>query len=243
MNEASRIVATLGALVALSCTGSPTAERRSAAEHGREIFAAPTASDSRANRFSCATCHVASPDAADMRILPGYPLAGAPARSTYWGGKERDLLEAINDCRYYFMAAVEPWAASDERAVALYAFLSDLPPTAVAPLPFTVLPVVTDLAAGDPARGAAVYEGSCRVCHGELHAGTGKLSDLIPALPEEPLREYDEYAFDTTQKRMTFVEKVRHGGFLGLHGNMPLWSREAMSDSDLASLLAYLGLY
>lgn len=51
------------------------------------------------------------------------------------------------------------------------------------------------------------------------------------------------YAFDKTQVRVTFVEKVRHGGFLGVFGSMPLYSTEAISDADLSALLTFLDLY
>jgi thiosulfate dehydrogenase len=35
---------------------------------------------------------------------------------------------------------------------------------------------------------------------------------------------------------------VRHGQFFGVGGNMPLFTREALSDSDLGAIVAYLGL-
>ena len=37
--------------------------------------------------------------------------------------------------------------------------------------------------------------------------------------------------------RLVVIEKVRHGQFFGVGGNMPLFSREAMSDADLGALL------
>ena len=63
-------------------------------------------------------------------------------------------------------------------------------------------------------------------------------------MPEESVDYLNKtYAFDKVQVRVTFVEKIRHGGFLGVFGNMPLYSLEAMSDADLGALLTFLDLY
>jgi thiosulfate dehydrogenase len=42
---------------------------------------------------------------------------------------------------------------------------------------------------------------------------------------------------------LVFIEKVRHGGFLGYGGLMPPFSLEAMTDAELGALLSFLGLY
>jgi thiosulfate dehydrogenase len=39
-----------------------------------------------------------------------------------------------------------------------------------------------------------------------------------------------------------FVEKTRHGGFLGYGGTMPPFSLNVLSDEDLADLLTFLRL-
>ena len=36
------------------------------------------------------------------------------------------------------------------------------------------------------------------------------------------------------------IEKVRHGKYFGVGGNMPLYSLEALSDAQLSDILAYL---
>ena len=44
------------------------------------------------------------------------------------------------------------------------------------------------------------------------------------------------------EARFAVVEKLRHGRFFNIGGVMPLYSLEALSDQDVADLLAYLGL-
>lgn len=39
-----------------------------------------------------------------------------------------------------------------------------------------------------------------------------------------------------------FVQKVRHGGFLGYGGKMPPYSQEKLTDQDLGDLLELLGV-
>jgi thiosulfate dehydrogenase len=231
-------------LLAAACSSDPDVERRSSVEHGKALFEDKNASNSRLNVFTCATCHRAEGAAGDGRILPGYDLAGAVDRPTYWGGQRSDLLAAINDCRYFFMNATQAWTANDEDAKVVYAYLASLPKTQTGALPFTVVQVAKDLPGGDRARGEQVFDASCRSCHGAAHTGRGKVRSGIALLPEEEVDYLNKtFAFDKVQIRVTFIEKVRHGGFLGVFGNMPLYSTEAMSDADLSSLLTFLGLF
>lgn len=216
-------------------------EKGTAVDHGRALFSDPAASSSTLNDFSCATCHVAEGSPPAGRVLPGAPLAGVTKRPTFWGGQDNDLLRAVNDCRYYFMLAQEPWTADDVEARAMYAYLDSLPPAQPESAPFTVVTAVADLAPGDAAAGAAVYQGACLSCHGALHTGAGKLADTAPRLPDDPNAEHTEYT--PTEQRLIFVEKTRHGGFLGYGGVMPPFSSEALDDGALADLLAYLELY
>lgn len=234
----------LVAATAAGCSSDPEVERRSAVEHGKALFDDKKASNSSLNVFTCSTCHRAEPRADDTRILPGYDLAGAVDRPTYWGGQRTDLLVAINDCRYFFMNANVAWTANDEDAKAMYAYLASLPKTETGALPFTVVQVAKDVPGGDRTRGEQVYDASCRSCHGAAHTGSGKLRSGIPLLPEESVDYLSKtYAFDRTAVRVTFVEKIRHGAFLGVFGNMPLYSTEAMNDADLGALLTFLDLF
>lgn len=233
--------AVLAALVA--CSPEAPEERRTAVEHGRDLFASPRASESASNVFSCATCHRAVPAPADARILPGADLAGALQRPTYWGGAHTDVLRAMNDCRFYFMGAQRSWSETDEPARGMYAFLESLPPVSASAQPFTVVPTALDLPAGDPARGSVVYTEACASCHGAARSGEGKLRESIPTLPEQSVAYFATLGFDRTQTRITFVEKVRHGPFLGLYGSMPPFSKESLRDEELGALLAFLALY
>lgn len=240
-------VSAVGAVVFaifVGCSSDPEVERRTAVEHGKDLFADKKASNSTLNVFTCATCHRAEPGSAAGHILPGYDLAGAVDRPTFWGGQRNDLLAAINDCRYLFMNATTAWTANDEDAKAMYAYLASLPKTQTGALPFTIVQVAKELPAGDRGRGEQVYDGSCRTCHGAAHTGRGRLRDGIPILPEESANVLTKaYGFTPEQVRTTFVEKARHGGFLGVFGNMPLYSTEAMSDADLAAAITFLDLY
>lgn len=218
-------------------------ERQTALDHGRMLMSSPSASPSSQNPFSCATCHFATSADADGRILPGAVLAGATERPAFWGGTENDLLRSINYCRTYFMGAQNPWTIEDEQAKVFYLFLTSLPAEAPEAQPMTVEPIAYDLPPGDEARGSEVYDAACRSCHGAAHTGEGRLTERATILPEESLEYFETLGFDATQARVTFVEKVRHGPFLGLYGNMPLFPLEALSDDDLGALLAFLDLY
>lgn len=225
----------------LACDPEAPVERRSTLEHGRDLFASTTTSDSAINTFSCATCHRAT-QASDDRILPGASMLGVVERPTYWGG-EPDLLRAINHCRYYFMSAQRPWTREDEQAKAMYVFLSSLPQDVTGAQPLTIVAQARDVPAGDAKAGENVYDRSCRSCHGAARSGKGILSPGYPRLPEDSVAAFEAYGFDKTQVRISFIEKVRHGGFVGLYGTMPPYSTEVMTDDQLGGVLAYLGLY
>jgi thiosulfate dehydrogenase len=178
-------------------------------------------------------------------ILPGATLAGVTLRKAFWGGEELDLLRSINQCRYFFMAANEPWLASDPSAVDLYAYLQSLEPLAHGALreqvPFTVVREVRDVPA-QPTGGDQIYDRACRNCHGAPHTAQGRPRPSTPLLPEDAITSH-EYLKSRDATRLVFIEKVRHGGFLGYGGLMPPFSLEAMTDAELGALLSFLGLY
>ena len=91
-----------------------------------------------------------------------------------------------------------------------------------------------------PRISAEVYTAACQDCHGAAHTGQGRLTPLAPILPEVS-QEYGEL-FPGVSPGLVFIEKVRHGRFFGVGGNMPPYSQEALSDQDLGALLAFLGL-
>ncbi|WP_375758938.1 c-type cytochrome [Corallococcus exercitus] len=225
----------LGALLA-GCGGATPA-----AEFGEELFHDARLSDSQFNSFSCATCHAtsATPDA--DRMLAGYPLADVAFRESWWGGYETDLLSAVNFCYLNFMRGVSPLTREDPKARALYEYLVRISPDTDAPaLPFTVVKDIQDVPPGDAGRGGAVYRAACQTCHGATHTGEGRLTSFASVLPEVT-DDYDAL-FPGIPRRLVVIEKLRHGSFFAVGGTMPLYSREALSDEDLAAVLTFLGL-
>ena len=234
----------LAAACFAACSDGVEIERRSAVEHGRDLFDTPAAAESTLNKFSCSTCHAATREDVGGRVFPGHVMAGAAQRPTYWGGQHTSLLRAINDCRYFFMNATRAWTPDDVPAKAMFAYLDSLPATDASAQPLTVVGVAADLPRGDAGRGQALYANACASCHGDAKTGKNRLRESIPVLPDESARTFvEKYGFTRDQVRVTFIEKVRHGAFLGVYGNMPLFSIEALRDEDLAAVLAHLELY
>jgi len=210
----------------------------SAERYGEQLFHDPAFSGSRVNAWSCATCHATS--ASDTRLLSGHPLGGATERPSYWGGKSERLIDAASFCYVYFMRGAKPLEPAEPRSRALYEYLASLKGSTEAQ-PLTFVPnLPDDVPRGDKARGEQVYASACRDCHGDIHTGRGRNSELANILPEVK-EEYAE-VFPGIPPAKVFVEKVRHGQFFAVGGNMPLFAVERLSDEDLGALLAYLEL-
>jgi thiosulfate dehydrogenase len=221
----------------------PVLGPRTAEERGAELFTSPALSGAAFNTFSCALCHEAVPTS-DPTIRPGAPLAGAVDRPSYWGGAEIDLLRAVNHCLSSFMLHDEPWSGSEPEAEDLYAFLSSLPAgeAGAEAVPFEVVAAVTDPPWESAAAGAEVYARACERCHGVVHTGEGRLAEDIAVLPDDTLLDHPLGEYHLIERRLVFVEKVRHGRFLGYGGRMPPFSREKLSDRELGDLLQFFGL-
>lgn len=233
------LVLVLGAaLLAAGCT-----LKIPAAERGAELFSDPRLSDSMFNRVSCATCHQTSETPDPARIDAGYRLWGVAARERTWGGQTVRLLDAVNTCYQYFMRSRTPLDPEDEDARALYEYLLSITPDDApsATLPMTVVENVLDWPRdGDPARGAAVYDAACRRCHGAAHTGEGTILDPMRRVILPAYTAIYEQLFPGVDKQLVVTEKVRHGRFFSLSGEMPFYSLEALSDAELADLLAFL---
>jgi thiosulfate dehydrogenase len=225
-------------------TAEPTIEHGTAIDHGKALFEDPEIAQTDLNTYSCATCH-ADDASATTPVRTGGPLRGVTERPSYWGGHELDLLRAVNDCLSSVMLKDEIWTADDEEARAMYAYLESLPATSAdkAAAPFTVVTTVKDLPAGDAKRGQASYYRACGTCHGPAHTGKDRLVERAAVLPEQTLEEHPIGKYTKDDQRLVFVEKARHGGFLGYTGQMPPFSLEKLSDADLADILQYLCLY
>lgn len=226
-----------GASLCLGCSGSAEAPE-SAVERGRQLFETNALSDSGLNAYACKTCHEEHPSGGS-RIYPGAPLAGATERPTFWGGQENDLLRSLDACRTYFMYATTPLAATSPEGSDLYAFLESLEPGDPEPVSFSVVQTVTPIPRGDATRGAELFTNACGACHGTMHDGVGALR-LVPALPDATL--LDHAGTEPDEMRLIFVEKVRHGGFLGYGGAMPPFSTEMLGDSELSDILEAMGI-
>jgi thiosulfate dehydrogenase len=236
--RSSTVALSLAAALSLGCGGGE--EELTSEQRGQELFTTKELSPSNLNNYTCSTCHYAV-DVPGLSALPGAPMAGATLRPTFWGGQENDLLRAINACRTYFMVAPDPLTADDPDARALYAFLKALEPGNAEPFPFTVVREISVLTRGNAEAGQALYGSSCGYCHGVMHTGAGRLSDRVPILPEDTIAEHPGYT--PRNLRLVFVEKVRHGLFLGYGGDMPPLSKETLSDEALADVLEALGIY
>ena len=221
--------------VLLLAAGCGSQAPPTAAARGSALFNSTALSPSSFNVFTCATCHDVGP-----AFKPGAPLAGATLRPSFWGGQENDLLRAVDDCRTYFMDASARLSPAEADAEELYAYLVTLEPGAPDPVPFTVVQTVADLPRGDAGRGADLFATACARCHGTMHGGGGRLATRIPVLPDQTLAAHVTYS--AADQRLVFIEKIRHGGFLGYGGDMPPFSLEKLSDTDLSDLLEGMGV-
>ncbi len=208
---------------------------------GRQLFRDPRLSSSEFNSFSCSTCHDDGDNndagSGGDRIFAGHPLTDSVFRPTWWGGQSPTLRAAVDECLVFFMREA-PLADDDLRGRALYEYLLSISPDRAAPaLPLTVVENVTSLARGDPRRGETVWNQACQACHGAPHTGAGRLNNLISIVPESSTEFAADIGFPVD---VVLIEKVRHGPFFGVGGNMPPFSSEALSDDDLGALIAFL---
>jgi thiosulfate dehydrogenase len=226
----------LPALLLASCTSEV-----SGAERGEELFDSAELSPSSLNVFTCATCHTAERGDGVTDGRAGYRLFGAARRTRFWGGDFDSLREAVDACLVFFMKG-DPLDPEADDFHALFEYLVSIAPedAPVEMLPFTVVENVTDVERGDAARGEQVYDRSCRNCHGDAFTADGSIlrSEVnLPGITDT----YDEL-FPGVDPSLVVIEKVRHGRFFNVGGDMALFSREAMSDEDLGAILTYLEL-
>lgn len=219
-------------LLLVACDDAPVVEV-TAVERGSQVFHEPRFSDSQFNVFSCATCH---------RTDNGTPtiatsLLRTTDRASWWNGNFTTLLDAVDFCWVGFMRGFRFDPTSDD-ARALFEYLDSL--GTGEPLPgqtFTIVESVAALPRGDSDAGRDVYDASCRSCHGDIHTGDGRMGSLVSVIPEASIEFAEESGFDV---RLVITEKVRHGQFFGVGGNMPHYPLEVLSDEAMSDLLEYL---
>lgn len=228
-------------LLAASAACTVTTTHDTPEERGSRLADDPQAlSASQFNALACTTCHSKPGDARDV-ILPGAPLEGAVSRPSYWGGRFTSLHDSVAECATHFQRAssFDPTTPASED---LYAYLVSIGGTGpTGPQPFTVVRSVSDLPAGDAGRGEVTYSRACGSCHGAPHTGAGKIMPTASTVPEDTQSFHG--ADGPTIIREVVIEKIRHGSFLGYAGVMPPFGTEKLSDSDVADLASYLGLY
>ena len=150
-------------------------------------------------------------------------------------------MQAVDFCYVYFMRGFPSLDPQDDDARALYEWLKTL--STGAPLPTRPMTIVegtydpSATLAGDPDAGREVFDRSCRGCHGSPSTGEGRLGSNVSIVPDSSVEFARE---NNVPLRLVLAEKVRHGQFFGVGGNMPLWPLERMSDQSLADLLEYL---
>ena len=149
----------------------------------------------------------------------------------------------MNACYVFFMRGEAPGLApGDPEGDALYEYLVSISPTTPSPaIPLTWQRNIVGLVPGNPASGAQVYDMACRSCHGEVGSGRGRLHSTVTVLGPE-LSAYYDVEFPGVDHDVLVIEKVRHGQFFGIGGNMPPFALERLSDAELADLIAYLDL-
>jgi thiosulfate dehydrogenase len=227
-----RALALFAAVAAVGCVQSPV-------QYGHSLFSDPSVSDASSNPFACSTCHEVT--AQPTKQLPGYVLHDAATRMAWWGGNVTTLLDATNQCVTNFMRG-RALAPDDNKGRALYDYLVSISPDAAAPtLPLTVVQNIVDVPSGDATRGKQTWDQSCGNCHGAPHTGAGRLADTVSLVPDDSLAAHG--TDPKTGARPVVIEKVRHGKFFNVGGNMPLFSIEAMSDAQLGDILAYLEMF
>jgi thiosulfate dehydrogenase len=216
-------------------------DHRTYADYGAQLARDTTIAQNRYNNFTCLTCHAEHTSDVGTRIYPGAVLEGSAARPSWWGGNVLDLQRAVEDCYMHFMGGprLDP---TGDTAQALDAYLMDLtshaPASTTQAVAFTVPPSISDIAPGDATRGADLYSRACQNCHGEKHTGTGHINPAS-ILPDDTFTAHlQQYGPACT--REIFIEKIRHGSFLGYAGVMPPFSLEVLSDQQVADILAYL---
>jgi thiosulfate dehydrogenase len=220
------------AAVAAGCGSRP------ALDYGRALFDDPGVSTAASNPFRCSTCHVAT---TAEPLHAGYTMWDAAARPSWWGGNVLTLLDAVNQCVVEFMRG-RALAPDDDSGRALHVYLQSLAPDATAPArPLTVVQNIVDVPSGDAGRGAGVWQQACQGCHGAPHTGQGRISTLASLVPDETIMMHGTDPIEGA--RPVVIEKVRHGKFFNISGNMPLFSLEALSDGQLGDLLAYLEMF
>lgn len=185
------------------------------------------------NRLACTSCHL---DGGRQRYgLSFVGVADAYPRYMARENEERSLTQRINGCFERSMNGRALPADSPEIAamIAYITFLGEASPghpdgRGTPPLP------LPDRAA-DPARGAAVYETQCAVCHGPDGQGL-RLADGSAGYAYPPLWGPDSYNTGAGMHRV-----IKAAGFI--RANMPFgttYEAPVLSEEEAFDVAAYI---
>lgn len=235
-----RVLAALAlCATAAACAGDTKTVERPAVERGESLVGDPDFSSSSANYLACDDCHSRTTDEGE-RIYPAYPLENSAGRASWWNGYEVQYLGAVDFCFRVFMRG-QPLEPGQPKGDAVYEYLVSISPDASSPaLPLTITRNIQLIPGGDAVAGEAIYDAACRHCHGSP-SGSGRLDLSVTPLNDDLWAFYD-VDFPGIDHRVVVAEKVRHGSFFGIGGVMPFFAEERLTDAELASVMAYLGL-
>ncbi len=196
---------------------------------GEALFAEPHPDG---NTFACATCHALEEPASDGLTRPGHELGTAASRPTFKNGQLTELRDAVNVCRTEWMAAV-PFEETDERWLALNAFLEDQAPPTADPIVIEVVEPVDDFSDGDPMNGREIFNRTCVVCHGTDGTGTQRAPKITGR----------DLPTDLIAGRVRLSGRPDSAVYDGLAGGrMPFWGADRLSDAELVDLATYVNV-
>ena len=185
------------------------------------------------NGLNCTNCHLDQGRMANSAPLWGaYPMYPAYRKKN---DKVNTFAERLQGCFQFSMNGGTPPAADSREITALstYAYwLSTKAPTGVE-LPGRGYPDVPEPSGGyNLARGAAVYQAQCAICHGDNGQGQKVGEDYV--MP--PLWGKDSYNWGAGMPRInTAASFIKH--------NMPLGKANSLSDEQAWDVAAYVNTH
>lgn len=183
------------------------------------------------NTFACATCHALDEPAEDGMRRVGHRLGDATRRPSYKGGQLTEMRDAVNSCLTEWMRA-EAWEASDERWIALHAWLDAKATSDASPaVELQIVEPLEDTSGGDADAGRALFNTSCAFCHGTDAVGTNQALSLSGRALDGA---YVALRVRTSGPSTSPV----YDGLTG--GQMPFWGADRLSDAELRDLVAYI---
>jgi mono/diheme cytochrome c family protein len=159
----------------------------------------------------------------------GHALGGATRRGSYKSGQLTDMRLAVNSCLTEWMGT-DPWEAGDERWAALSGWI-DAQQGGTAAFSIQILQPPTELLSGDAVPGAALFNMSCSMCHGQNGMGTVRAPRIVgTGLPAEYVA--------TRVRTSGSPGSTVYQGLTG--GRMPFWGGDRLADDELRDLIAYV---